>query len=144
MTWLPMSNSETAGDGSGNLATRVGVVGRPEVIAPFRAAGFAVFPVEPGPDASAKVERLLGAGLAVLFYTEDLSEHLAGLLDRYCRSATPGLVMLPMGAEQRGFERLREIVRRAVGADVFGRAHAPRGEAKSVHLERETSDDREQ
>jgi vacuolar-type H+-ATPase subunit F/Vma7 len=139
-----MSSNETGDDGAGNLATRVGVVGRPEVIAPFRAAGFAVFPVEPGPDASAKVETLLDAGLAVLFYTEDLSQHLAGLLDRYCRSATPGLVMLPMGAEQRGFERLREIVRRAVGADIFGRTHAPRGDTTSVHLEGETSDDRKQ
>jgi vacuolar-type H+-ATPase subunit F/Vma7 len=139
-----MSNSETLAGAVDKLATRVGVVGRPEVIAPFRAAGFAVFPVEPGPDASAKVETLLDAGLAVLFYTEDLAPHLAGLLGRYSRSATPGLVMLPMGAEQRGFERLREIVRRAVGADVFGRTHAPRGDTTSVHLEGETSDDREQ
>jgi vacuolar-type H+-ATPase subunit F/Vma7 len=130
-----MSNSENRNGVAEELATRVGVVGRPEVIAPFRAAGFAVFPVEPGPDASAKVEALLDAGLAVLFYTEDLSQHLTGLLERYCRSATPGLVMLPMGAEQRGFERLREIVRRAVGADVFGRAHAPRGEMKSAPFE---------
>jgi len=130
-----MSNSETVDGGGDSLATRVGVVGRPEVIAPFRAAGFAVFPVEPGPDASSKVETLLDAGLSVLFYTEDLSPHLAGLLGRYSRSATPGLVMLPMGAEQRGFERLREIVRRAVGADVFGRAHAPRGEVTSVPFE---------
>lgn len=130
-----MSNSETVKGEGDSLATRVGVVGRPEVIAPFRAAGFAVFPVEPGPDASSKVEALLEAGLSVLFYTEDLSPHLAGLLGRYSRSATPGLVMLPMGAEQRGFERLREIVRRAVGADVFGRAHAPRGEVTSVPFE---------
>ncbi len=139
-----MSNSETPAGVVDKLATRVGVVGRPEVIAPFRAAGFAVFPVEPGPDASSKVETLLDAGLAVLFYTEDLSPHLAGLLGRYSRSATPGLVMLPMGAEQRGFERFREIVRRAVGADVFGRTHAPRGKATTVHPEGETSDDRKQ
>jgi V/A-type H+-transporting ATPase subunit F len=138
-----MSNSETK-PVAGNLTARVGVVGRPEVIVPFRAAGFAVFPVEPGPDAGARVEALLEAGLSVLFYTEDLSPHLAGLIGRYSRSATPCLVMLPMGAEQHGFERLREIVRRAVGADVFGRAHAPRGEVTAVHFEGETSDDREQ
>jgi vacuolar-type H+-ATPase subunit F/Vma7 len=119
----------------GDLAARVGVVGRPEVTAPFRAAGFAVFPVEPGPDAGSKVETLLAGGLSVLFYTEDLSTHLDGLIGRYSRGATPCLVMLPMGAEQRGLERLREIVRRAVGADVFGRAQAPRGEATSVPYE---------
>ena len=126
-----MSSSENDG-APADLAARVGVVGRSEVIAPFRAAGFAVFPVEPGPDAGVQVEKLLAAGLSVLFYTEDLSTHLAGLIDRYSRGATPCLVMLPMGAEQRGLERLRETVRRAVGADVFGREQAPRGEKTSV------------
>jgi V/A-type H+-transporting ATPase subunit F len=129
-----MSSSAPHGRGDGP-AGRVGVVGRPDVIAPFRAAGFAVFPVEPGPDAGARVEALIAAGLSVLFYTEDLAAHLADLVGRYSRTPTPCLVMLPMGAEQRGFERLREIVRRAVGADVFGRAHAPLGEATSVPYE---------
>jgi len=129
-----MSNNETP-VAAGNLAARVGVIGRPGVIAPFRAAGFAVFPVEPGPDASAKIEELVDTGLSVLFYTEDLSPHLTGLVSRYSRSATPCLVMLPKGAERRGFARLREIVRRAVGADVFGRAHAPRGGVTSVPFE---------
>lgn len=129
-----MSSNE-AQPAPGDLAARVGVVGRPEVIAPFRAAGFAVFPVEPGPDAGSKIESLLQAGLSVLFYTEDLAPQLAGLTARYSRGATPCLVMLPMGAEQRGLERLREIVRRAVGADVFGRAQEPRGEVTSVPYE---------
>jgi len=130
-----MPTSETRGSRGEVPTAGVGVVGRPDVIAPFRAAGFAVFPVEPGPDACAKVESLVETGLSVLFYTEDLSPHLADLVGRYSRSATPCLVMLPMGAEQRGFARLREIVRRAVGADVFGRAHAPRGEVTSVPFE---------
>jgi vacuolar-type H+-ATPase subunit F/Vma7 len=137
-----MLNSATHGRGEVS-AGRVGVVGRSDVIAPFRAAGFAVFPVEPGPEAGTKVEALIAAGLSVLFYTEDLSTHLAGLIGRYSRGATPCLVMLPMGAEQRGFERLRETVRRAVGADVFGRTHAPRGAVTSDPYEGETSDDRE-
>jgi len=126
-----MPNSEPHGRGDLS-AGRIGVVGRAEVIAPFRAAGFAVHPVEPGPGASAEVEALIAAGLSVLFYTEDLAAHLGELLGRYSRSATPCLVMLPMGAEQRGFERLREIVRRAVGADIFGRAHALAGEERAV------------
>ncbi len=129
-----MSSSE-AQSLPGDLTAKVGVAGRPEVVAPFRAAGFAVFAVEPGPDAGPQVEALLGAGLSVLFYTEDRAPHLAGLVGRYSRKATPCLVMLPMGAEQRGLERLREMVRRAVGADVFGRAQAPRGEKTSVPYE---------
>jgi len=116
-----MSNS-TAQHGRGEEpAGRVGVVGRSDVIAPFRAAGFAVFPVEPGPEACVRVEALVGSGLSVLFYTEDLYPCLSDFIGRCSRTATPCLVMLPMGAEQRGLARLREIVRRTVGADVFGR-----------------------
>lgn len=128
-------SSSGAQHSPGELTAKIGVVGRPEVIAPFRAAGFAVFAVEPGPEAGRQVEELLAAGLSVLFYTEDLAGHLADLIARYSRGATPCLVMLPMGAEQRGLERLREIVRRAVGADVFGRAQAPRGEKTAVPYE---------
>jgi len=129
-----LSSAEQPGRGEGPWA-RVGVVGRPEVITPFRAAGFAVFPVEPGPDACAQVEALVGSGLLVLFYTEDLAPHLAAFVARCSRAATPCLVMLPMGAEQRGSARLREIVKRAVGVDVFGRGPAPRGDVTAVHLE---------
>jgi V/A-type H+/Na+-transporting ATPase subunit F len=118
-------SSEAAHTGRGEAAAgRVGVMGRPDVIAPFRAAGFAVFPVEPGAGACARVEELVEAGLSVLFYTEDLYPYLADFIARCSRTATPCLVMLPMGAEQRGFARLREIVRRTVGADVFARGPA--------------------
>ena len=110
-----------AGEGA---ELRVGVVGRPDVVAPFRAAGLAVFPMEPGPEAAAKVEELATCGLTVLFYTEDLYPYLTGVVGRCSRSATPCLVMLPMGAEGRGLARLRELVKRAVGVDVFGQGTA--------------------
>jgi len=109
-----------------NPESRVGVIGRPEVVAPFRAAGLAVFPVQPGPEAAAKVEELTSSGLTVLFYTEDLSPFLAGVADHCSRTATPCLVMLPMGAGRQGLTRLRELVKRSVGADVFGREPAER------------------
>jgi vacuolar-type H+-ATPase subunit F/Vma7 len=119
-----VSTSAAEGGEGDRPAGKVGVVGRTDVLAPFRAAGFVVFPVEPGPEADARVEELIGTGLSVLFYTEDLSPYLAGLVSRRSRAATPCMVMLSMGAEQRGFARLREVVKRAVGADVFGRGQA--------------------
>lgn len=117
-----LSDSRPAADGSPE--SRVGVIGRPEVVAPFRAAGLAVFPVQPGPAAAAKIEELTGSGLTVLFYTEDLSPFLAGVTGRCSRTATPCLVMLPMGSERHGLTRLRELVKRSVGADVFGQGPA--------------------
>jgi len=114
-----MSNdSRPAADGT--LESRVAVVGRPEVVAPFRAAGLAVFPARPGPEAAAMIDRLTGSGLTVLFYTEDMHPCLADIIGRCSRTATPCLVMLPMRSERHGLTRLRELVKRAVGADVFG------------------------
>jgi V/A-type H+/Na+-transporting ATPase subunit F len=104
----------------------IAVIGRSEVVAPFRAAGLAVFPVEPTASA-AKAEELVGAGFRVIFYTEDLYENLAAVVARYSREAVPCLVMLPMGAQQQGVARLREIVKRAVGADIFGRGEPAKG-----------------
>ena len=86
-----------------------------------------MFPVEPGPAASDKVQELAVAGYGVVFYTEDLSDCLRPTVTRCSRTATPCLVMLPMGARQEGIARLREIVKRAVGADIFGRGSSAKG-----------------
>ncbi len=126
-----MSSSRTAVGGGEPAVGRVGVVGRPELVAPFRAAGFAVFAIEPGPGACAQVEALVGTGLSVIFYTEDLHPHIESYVARCSRAATPCLVMLPMGPRQHGLARLREIVRRTVGADVFGGGPAERQETKN-------------
>jgi vacuolar-type H+-ATPase subunit F/Vma7 len=99
----------------------VAVVGRAEVVAPFRAAGLAVFPVEPA-QASAEVARLVSAGYGIIFYTEDLEETLSGAIRQCSRETMPCLVLLPMGGAKQGMARLREIVKRAVGADVFATA----------------------
>jgi vacuolar-type H+-ATPase subunit F/Vma7 len=61
-------------------------------------------------------------GYRVIFFTEDLLPDLAPLLERHRHDATPCLVPLPVGGSRAGMDRLRDIVRRAVGADVFGDA----------------------
>lgn len=99
---------------------KVAVVGRAAIIAPFAAAGLLVVPVDPGPGAEAAVRAVADTGTAVIFYTEDLQPYLGGMLKQCSKDALPCLALLPMGAGASGFERLREIVRRAVGADVFG------------------------
>ncbi|MEO0078537.1 MAG: V-type ATP synthase subunit F [candidate division WOR-3 bacterium] len=98
---------------------RVVVVGPPEIVAPFRAAGIDACPVEPGPTCSAQVETLVQRGYRIVFFTADLAPHLDRLLERYSRSATPCLVPLLLGDAGTGAGRLRALVRRAVGADVL-------------------------
>jgi len=99
---------------------RVAVVGRHDVVVAFQAAGLAVFPVEPGPGAAEAVEGIIARGHRVLFFTEDLFGDIAPVLDRHRKEAVPCLVALPLGGVQRSVARLKQVVRRAVGADVFG------------------------
>jgi vacuolar-type H+-ATPase subunit F/Vma7 len=101
-------------------AARIAVVGRKDIVIAFQAAGLAVFPVEPGPEVADEVERLTAAGHQVIFFTEDLFPHLEGVLEKYRKAATPCLVALPLGGDQQSVARLKEVVKRAVGADIFG------------------------
>ena len=103
-----------------NLGTsRLAVAGRTETIAAFAAAGLAACPIEPGPEAAERLAALVESGYRVIFFTEDLLPHIGLLLGRYRRDATPCLVPLPLGDSSASMTRLREVVRRAVGADVF-------------------------
>jgi vacuolar-type H+-ATPase subunit F/Vma7 len=110
---------------------RIAVVGRQDVVTPFRAAGLETVAANPGPEAVEAVQRLVDAGFHVVFFTEDLFASLAGQLERYRRSAVPCLVPLPVGDARAGAARLREIVRKAVGADVFSQGAAAPGKGDS-------------
>jgi vacuolar-type H+-ATPase subunit F/Vma7 len=100
---------------------QIAVIGRAEVVAPFRAAGLKVVPTEADPDAAQRAQELVDAGSRVIFFTEDLMPYLGALLERYRKTPVPCLVSLPMGGGQQGVTRLKEMIKRAVGADIFAR-----------------------
>jgi vacuolar-type H+-ATPase subunit F/Vma7 len=99
---------------------RVAVVGERQAIAGFRAAGLDVFAAGET-DAEELVRGLIDRGYQVVFYTGELARPLSPLAERYRRDALPSIVGLPWGAGGPGIDRLRGIVKRAVGADVFGK-----------------------
>ncbi len=115
-------NAQPAAD-SQRPAGRVAAVGDQQVVAGLRALGLDFFPAGPG-DAAAVVERLAGQGYNVIFYTAECAPALAPLLEKHRRSAVPSIVELPSGPGSSGADRLKELVRRAVGADVFGKGVA--------------------
>lgn len=110
----------------------IAVVGRAETVAPFRAAGLAAVAINPGPGAAGAVQALIDRGCRVIFFTEDLYPYLAPVIERHRRSATPSLVALPVGSERLGIARLRDIVRRAVGADVLASGRLEPGKEQTV------------
>ncbi len=100
-------------------ADRVAVAGPAELVAAFRAAGLDAYPTEAGPESAARVEELIRRGYRIVFFTADLTPYLEPLLLRYSRHAAPCLVPLPLDDAGAGAARLRALVRRAVGANVF-------------------------
>jgi vacuolar-type H+-ATPase subunit F/Vma7 len=115
-----MSGEADGRSASASGTARIAVVGRGDVVVAFQAAGLAVFPVEPGPGVVGEVERLVAAGHQIVFFTEDLFPYLGSLLEKHRKAATPCLVALPLGGAQQSVARLKEVVKRAVGADIFG------------------------
>ncbi|MEO0085064.1 MAG: V-type ATP synthase subunit F [candidate division WOR-3 bacterium] len=106
--------------------SRAVVVGREEVVAPFRAAGLESVTADPT-NAADRVKALVANGYAVIFYTADLTDSLVALIQHYSSLPEPSLVELPSGhLGSGGPGRLREIVRRAAGVDVFGEASPAR------------------
>lgn len=99
---------------------RIAVVGSHDDVAAFKAAGLAVFATGPGRTAVELVSEAIRSGHRVVFFTEDLFPELGPLLERHRRAAVPCLVALPTAKAGVSVARLKEIVRRAVGADIFG------------------------
>lgn len=107
-------------ESEGQPAGRIAVIGNRDTVVAFQAAGLAAFPTEAGPEACDRVEELVAQGFGVIFFTEELFAHLGPVLERYRKEAVPCLVALPLGGSQQSVARLKEVVKRAVGADVFG------------------------
>lgn len=100
----------------------VAVVGQKELVQPFQAVGVDVFVTEPGGDVQTQVEGLVNQGYQLIFFTDDLSEKLQPLIERFRTSAFPCLVALPFTSPFAGEKRLRDAVRRACGVDILGSA----------------------
>jgi V/A-type H+-transporting ATPase subunit F len=101
---------------------QIAVVGNRETVVAFQAAGLSVHPADAGPEAAARVEELVRAGFRVIFFTEELFPFLGEVLEKYRKRAVPCLVALPVSAgSQESVARLKEVVKRAVGADVFSK-----------------------
>ncbi len=99
---------------------KVAVVGPAEVVIPFRATGLEVFPVESRTDPMALLEKLIQDGYQLIFFTDDMTERIRPLLERYRFAALPCLVALPLTGSGAGEEQLRAAVCKAYGADVLG------------------------
>jgi V/A-type H+-transporting ATPase subunit F len=96
------------------------IVGGKETIMPFLATGAKVVYVKQG-ECAAVVEDLIKQGTKIVFFTEEFIDELKEVLLRYRTETTPCLIPIPTGRGKTklAIERIRGVIKKAVGADVF-------------------------
>lgn len=96
------------------------IVGQRETIMPFLATGATVVYVKKGECVSV-IEDLVGRGYKIIFFTEEFIEELNDVLIEYRNSTVPCLIPIPTGRGKTklAIERIRGVIKKAVGADVF-------------------------
>lgn len=101
---------------SGDLA----IVGKKQNILPFLATGARICFIEKG-EAEQKVMELINQGVRVILFTEEFTDELKEVLKRYQTETFPCLIPFSSGEKKSriAIERLRGIIKKAVGADVF-------------------------
>lgn len=96
------------------------IVGQKETIMPFLATGAKVIYVQKG-ECVKVVEDLIREGTKIIFFAEEFIDELDDILMKYRTETTPCLIPIPTGRgkTKRAIERIRGVIKKAVGADVF-------------------------
>ncbi len=95
-------------------------IGNKNVVMPYSAVGFDIRVVNSAEEAVEAVKSALD-GYSLIFVQEDYYEHLSDLIEKTMEKAVPVISAIPgpLGSSGRAFENLREIIKRAIGADIF-------------------------
>ncbi|GAI76874.1 unnamed protein product, partial [marine sediment metagenome] len=67
------------------------------------------------------VEELIERGFKIIFFTEEFIDELSEILLNYRTETVPCLIPIPTGRGKTklAIERIRGVIKKAVGADVF-------------------------
>lgn len=96
------------------------IVGKRETVMPFLATGAAVVYVKEG-ECAKVVQDLIKDGTKIVFFTEEFIEELSDILIKYRTETLPCLIPVPSGRGKTklAVERIRGVIKKAVGADIF-------------------------
>ncbi|UCG29276.1 MAG: hypothetical protein JSV53_07050 [candidate division WOR-3 bacterium] len=96
------------------------IVGKRETVMPFLATGARVIYVKEG-NCVQTVEGLIKEGTKIILFTEEFIEELSDILLKYRTETLPCLIPIPSGRGKTkvAIERIRGVIKKAVGADIF-------------------------
>jgi len=103
------------------MTNRIAAVGKKDAILPYKAIGVDIFPVENREEFKDIIKKLVAEKYAIILVTEDLAEENNDIIIEYNEYMIPSIIPVPgtRGAIGYGSKRLREAVKKAVGADIY-------------------------
>jgi V/A-type H+-transporting ATPase subunit F len=98
-------------------------IGDRDTVSGFRSLGLSAYPVRTDGDAREALQTARKGGCRVVLVTEQAARWLRDELQEMAMRPFPAVVVVPSirGSEGLGMERLRALVEKAVGADIFSR-----------------------
>lgn len=99
----------------------VAIIGERDAVLCMKAVGIEVIPATDAAEAGDRLRDALDRGFKVVFLTETLAGGLGPRLREVALGPRQSVVLIPgpRGVPSLGRAHLREVVRRAVGADIF-------------------------
>ncbi len=103
------------------MTNRIAAVGKKDAILPYKAIGVDIFPVENRDEFKDIIGKLVAEKFAIILVTEDLAEDNSDIIKEYNEYIIPSIIPVPgtKGITGYGSKRLREAVKKAVGADIY-------------------------
>lgn len=103
------------------MSSNLAVIGERDLVLSFKALGIPVFGVDSLDQAKETMRKLIEEEYALIFITETLASGMSDLLQEVATKPVPAIIPIPTSKGSSGFalNRLRETIKKAVGADVF-------------------------
>jgi V/A-type H+-transporting ATPase subunit F len=102
-------------------SSNIAIIGDKDSVLCFKAVGVSVFPTADVEEARKIFRRLIQGDYAVIYITEQLAMGLDDEIQKVAYQPLPSVVLIPNSKGSLGFgsRRIREVVKKAVGADIL-------------------------
>lgn len=99
----------------------VAIVGDKDSILAFKAIGIEVFEVSNSEEARKTVDKLAANNYGVIYITEQIASEIEETIDRYIKSITPTIVLIPssQGSLGIGKKKISDNVQKAIGMNIL-------------------------
>ena len=101
--------------------SNIAVIGDRDSISCFQAVGVDVYPAEQAEEVKSAFREVYKQGYAIIFVTEQAAMHIEEEIEETAWEPLPSVVLIPnnQGSFGLGKRIVREVVKRAVGADIM-------------------------